>query len=154
MSTKPPLQLVGEVDTRDSQIEELRGEIESLRSELIASKREFATAAAKIERRAIVTVLGIIQTAMHDVASGKFDLSSVQVSSDNAESKWEAIKQRLAPRLKEAIDILLIQGPMRRTQLASAMKMDYSNCVKNVVAVLIRQGLLIDNGRELSLKEL
>jgi hypothetical protein len=43
---------------------------------------------------------------------------------------------------------------MRRTQLASAMKMDYSNCAKNVIAVLIRQGLIVERGGMLSLKEL
>lgn len=74
-------------------------------------------------------------------------------TSDNA-AKWEQIKRRQPPRLQEAIDVLLLQGPLRRTQLANALKMDYSNCVKNVVGVLLRQGLLIDNGKELQLKQL
>jgi hypothetical protein len=75
------------------------------------------------------------------------------VSSDSAD-KWNSIKQRLAPRMREAVDILLLQGTMKRTQLASALKMDYSNCTKNVVGILLRQGWLIDNGGNLSLKQL
>ncbi len=71
-----------------------------------------------------------------------------------AQGKWEAIKQRLAPRMREAVDILLMQGSMKRTQLAAALKMDYSNCTKNVVGILLRQGWIVDNGGNLSLKEL
>jgi hypothetical protein len=71
-----------------------------------------------------------------------------------ATDKWTSIKQRLAPRLREAVDILLLQGSMKRTQLAAALKMDYSNCTKNVVTVLKAQGWLVENNGNLSLKVL
>lgn len=67
---------------------------------------------------------------------------------------WDGIKQRLAPRMQEAIDVLLLQKTMKRTQLASALKMDYSNCTKNVISPLIRQGWIVENGGNLSLKQL
>jgi len=78
----------------------------------------------------------------------------VTVVTDSADPKWTAIKQRLAPRLREAVDILLLQGSMKRTQLAAALKMDYSNCTKNVVQVLKAQGWMVENNGHLSLKQL
>ena len=69
-------------------------------------------------------------------------------------NKWDAIKVRLAPRLREAVDVLLLQGSMKRTQLAAALKMDYSNCTKNVVQVLKSQGWLVENNGNLSLRVL
>jgi hypothetical protein len=77
-----------------------------------------------------------------------------QASGGDSADKWAVIKSRLAPRLREAVDILLLQSSMKRTQLAAAMRMDYGNCAKNVVAVLVRQGWLVDNNGNLSLKEL
>ena len=75
------------------------------------------------------------------------------VTTDSAD-KWIAIKARMAPRLREAIDVLLLQGSMKRTQIASALKMDYSNCTKNVIGVLKAQGWLVENNGSLSLKVL
>jgi len=68
--------------------------------------------------------------------------------------KWTAIKARMAPRLREAIEVLLLQGSMKRTQIASALNMDYSNCTKNVIGVLKAQGWIVENGGNLSLKVL
>jgi hypothetical protein len=75
------------------------------------------------------------------------------VTTDSAD-KWTAIKSRMAPRLRDAIDVLLLQGSMKRTQIASALKMDYSNCTKNVIGVLKAQGWLVENNGSLSLKVL
>jgi hypothetical protein len=75
------------------------------------------------------------------------------VATDSAD-KWTSIKQRMAPRMKEAVDVLLLQGSMKRTQLAAALKMDYSNCNKNVIQILLRQGWMVDNNGNLSLKVL
>lgn len=76
------------------------------------------------------------------------------MTTSDSSDKWNSIKQRLAPRMRDAVDILLLQGSMKRTQLASALRMDYSNCNKNVIGLLIRQGWMIDNGGNLSLKQL
>ena len=101
----------------------------------------------------VVVVLNLLGKSMKHVASGEFDLDDIPIAAEQP-SKWNPIKARLAPRLAEAIDIFLAQGSLKRTQLAAAMRMDYSNCTKNVIAILVRQGLLIERGGQLSLKEL
>jgi hypothetical protein len=106
-----------------------------------------------VKRDAVVIVLNLLAKSMKRVAAGEFDIDEVATATSSP-SKWDAIKKRLPPRQSEAIDIFLAQGSLRRTQLAAAMKMDYSNCTKNVIAVLVRQGLLIESGGMLSLKEL
>jgi hypothetical protein len=108
----------------------------------------------RIMRDAVVALLNLLGQSLRHVASGKIDLDTIETSSDSGSSKWEAIKKRLPPRQAEAIDIFLAQGSLKRTQLAAAMRMDYSNCTKNVIAVLVRQGLLIESGGQLSLKDL
>jgi len=92
---------------------------------------------------------GVLVTA--GALSGKPSAGS---GSGDQGSKWEQIKRRLQPRLADAIDVLILQGSMSGTQLAAAMRMDRSNCSKNVVSVLLRQGLIVRNGHELSLKQL
>ncbi|HXM63709.1 MAG TPA: hypothetical protein VN950_22805, partial [Terriglobales bacterium] len=77
----------------------------------------------------------------------------VIMTTDSAD-KWTAIKARLAPRLREAVEMLQLQGSMKRTQIASALRMDYSNCTKNVIGVLKAQGWIIENNGSLSLKQL
>lgn len=91
-----------------------------------------------------------IKRGLGQAASGAVVASAPATSS----SKWDMIKQRLQPRLASAIDVLLVQSPMSTAQLAAAMRMDRSNCGKNVVAVLLRQGLIVRNGHNLSLKQL
>lgn len=128
--------LSGEVEYIEEQgpdqIEMLRAEISDLREELSAIKS------------VMLRQYGAYRQAFGD---------QTVVSSDSAD-KWGSIKQRLAPRLRDAVDILLLQGTMKRTQLASALKMDYSNCNKNVIQILLRQGWMVDNGGNLSLKQL
>jgi len=84
----------------------------------------------------------------------KVSLGDQVVVTTDAADKWTTIKSRLAPRLREAVDVLLLQGSMKRTQLAAALKMDYSNCTKNVVQVLKSQGWLVESNGNLSLKQL
>lgn len=69
-------------------------------------------------------------------------------------SRWEAIKQRNPGRIAQAIDVLLLHGAMSTNQLAAAMRMDRSNCSKNVVVKMKSMGLIIKTGHEFSLKEL
>jgi len=106
----------------------------------------------RAQREAVVGLLNLLAQSLRHVASGKFDLATTESAA--GPSKWEGIKKRLPPRQAEAIDIFLAQGSLKRTQLAAAMRMDYSNCTKNVIAVLLRQGLLIESGGQLSLKNL
>lgn len=127
-----------------ARVESLNERIEELEARIEQTKR--------LKQEAVVALLNLLSQSLKHVASGKFDLE--EITSDAAPSKWEAIKKRLPPRQAEAIDIFLAQGALKRTQLAAAMRMDYSNCTKNVIAVLIRQGLLIESGGQLSLKQL
>lgn len=109
---------------------------------------------SEIKREAVLTLLNLLAQSLRLVASGQMNITESVSSGPAAASKWEAIKKRLPPRQAEAIDIFLAQGSLKRTQLSAAMRMDYSNCTKNVIAVLVRQGLLIESGGQLSLKEL
>jgi len=149
MSTKPPLlpEYVDGPSRPDpyAEIEGLKEEMEDLRGEM-AQVREQA------KREAVMMVLNLLSQALRQVASGKVDLSTT--ADTPSISRWDAIKQRLQPRLREAVDLLLAQGSMKRTQIAAALKMDYSNCTKNVVGPLLRQGLIVEDGQGLSLKAL
>jgi hypothetical protein len=132
-------QLAERIDSLEERIEELEAVI------------------PQIKRDAVVIVLSLLTESLRHVASGKMDIPDVShaTSGSGQDARWDAIKARLRPRLKEAVDILLVQGPMRRTQLAAALKMDYTNCTKNVITVLVRQGIVIENAaREIQLKTL
>lgn len=150
------LMLRGEVDDRDQRIELLTREVERLEGELRAAKLETEKVRAENGRAisALRKQLAPLFRALQMVFGEIDAVSEGDVGVPQADTKWESVKQRLAPRLRDAIDILLVQKAMKRTQLAAALRMDYSNCNKNVIGVLLRQGLLLDNGRELSLKEL
>jgi len=106
-----------------------------------------------IQRDSVVLLLNILHQAMRDIAAGKYGIDSTATPTNDGD-KWGTVKSRLAPRLRECVDLLLVQRRMKRTQIAAALKLDYSNCTKNVIGALLRQGLLEDNNGELSLKEL
>src|SRR2546430_5925772 len=116
------LQLEGNVDTRDSEIASLRRQLaqmdEALRLERI--KTGAIESGVRRLKSATTPLFHALQLIHGEIEAMGIDGNSPQVGGDQ---KWEAIKQRLAPRLREAVDILLLQGPMRRTQLAAALKM-------------------------------
>lgn len=91
---------------------------------------------------------------MRQYGAFKADFGDQAITTPDTTNKWDSIKTRMAPRMKEAVDVLLLQGSMKRTQLAAALKMDYSNCNKNVIQILLRQGWMVDNNGDLSLKVL
>src|SRR5215475_11425746 len=64
----------------------------------------------------------------------------------------EFLTKQFASRLAQAVDVLRTQGAMTNTQLAYALKMNRNNCANNVTGVLLRQGLAVRNGNEVSLK--
>jgi hypothetical protein len=144
-------------DHRDRIIASLQQENSDLREQLSDAVAEVSRVRAA--RAAGVAELQQILLPLHhamQLVFGQIDavLPNGVQPTINGSNKWDAIKLRLAPRLREAVDILQMQGSMKRTQLAAALKMDYSNCTKNVVSVLLRQGWLVDNGGDLSLKPL
>ena len=122
--------------------------LDNLESRLI----EVEHAANTLRRDAVLALLNLLSQAIREVVSGKIDLGAIETPAAN--DKWEPIKKRLPPRQSEAVDILLAQGAMKRTQLAAAMKMNYTNCATNVIAVLIRQGIVIERGGQIELKQL
>lgn len=123
---------------------ELEQQIQFLHSELAHTRKDC--------EKTILRLLSPLYKALRPAFGDADPISGLD--GDSSQAKWDAIKQRLAPRMREAVDILLMQGSMKRTQLAAALKMDYSNCTKNVVGILLRQGWIVDNGGNLSLKEL
>jgi hypothetical protein len=126
----------------------LRMEVARLRVELESAKNDSAFRLAGIRKALRPQYDGLRQLFE------ELDALSPERANGSDSGRWDAIKQRLAPRLKEAVDVLILHGSLRRTQLASALKMDYSNCTKNVVGVLKGQGLLEESGGLLSLKKL
>ena len=150
--------LEGQVDQTQTELRHLRAEVERLTDELEVARLEVRNARSQATRAVqalrqqtggLFQALKILHGEMDKVAPDQPSGSS----SNNDADKWTVIKQRLSPRLREAIDLLLLQGQMKRTQLASALKMDYSNCTKNVVGVLKAQGLMIEDNGYLSLKQ-
>lgn len=149
-------------DHRDRIIASLEEENRDLKEQVNMARRELESQRSD-SLRAVAELRKILLPLHHGLklVFGEIDAiapndgpAMYRSAPDGNGSKWDAIKQRLAPRMREAVDILLMQGSMKRTQLAAALKMDYSNCTKNVVGVLLRQGWLVDNGGNLSLKEL
>lgn len=115
-------------------------------SEVEMLRQEVAELRADLEK--VTTIL------MRQYGAFKSSFGDQAIITTDSSDKWTAIKTRMAPRMREAVDVLLLQGSMKRTQLAAALKMDYSNCTKNVIQILIRQGWVIDNSGNLSLKPL
>ena len=150
--------LNGEVDRRDELIASLTDENDRLSTENRRLQGELSTAKAQAARslasirhqlepwhKALKLLFGEI-----DAVAGE----TIVAGDNSQQAKWEPVKRQMPPRLAQAIDLLMLQGRMKRTQIASALKMDYSNCTKNVSGVLIRQGWVVENGGELSLKQL
>lgn len=140
-----------EEDNRD-----LQKQVAEARRELEVQRSESTRAVGELRRQLspLYTALRMVFGEIDSVLPVDESAPTNQAAGHGREGKWDAIKQRMAPRLREAVDILLLQGSMKRTQLAAALKMDYSNCTKNVVGIMLRQGWLVDNGGNLSLKEL
>ena len=151
--------LQGEVDNRDDIILTLQTENQRLIGENRRLETELATARAQTNR-AIAGIrhqmepwykaMKVLFGEMDAIGGGEGAISN----DGSQQAKWEVVKRQMAPRLAQAIDLLMLQGRMKRTQIASALKMDYSNCTKNVIGILVRQGWVVENGGELSLKEL
>lgn len=145
------LQLEGEVEQKIDEVYGLQERIDSLESRVDDLQGDLVNA----KRDAVVMLLSLLTESLRHVASGKMEMPTVTaVSGDGQDARWTAIKSRLAPRLKEAVEILLLQGPMGRKQIAAALRMDYSNCTKNVIGILLRQGIAIIQDGQIALKKL
>jgi hypothetical protein len=134
-------------DPRDEELDSLSARVSQLESAL-------ATVEANAKRGAVVMVLNLLSASLKQVAAGKIDLKTVESSASNGDARWDAIKRGLAPRLAQAIDVLLTHGAKTNSQLAAAMKMDRTNCNNNVTLKLKQMGLIVKNGNEYSVKGL
>jgi hypothetical protein len=144
----------GELERLRRQYQQMDGALREIRNELGQVKLERDQALEVVKR--LRNILAPLYSTLR-LMFGEMEMvysESITPSGSANGGKWDFVKQRLSPRLREAIDILMLQGPMRRTQLAAAMHMDYSNCTKNVIGILMRQGLLVEDGKLVKLKEL
>jgi hypothetical protein len=130
----------------------MRGQINRLERRLddVEASRDL------IKRDAVVIVLNMLAKSLRMVASGELDLDITDgaVAVAGVNPRWDAIKRSLPPRLAQAIDVLLTQGPKTNMQLAAAMRMDRTNCNNNVTLKLKQMGLIVKNGNEYSVKDL
>jgi len=148
-----PLPLLnGIVDTRDQELFTLRRQLAQL-DEALRLER-IKTGQVESGVRELRHVLNPLFAALRKIYGEMDDMGLSNSPVVNGDDRWNAIKARLAPRLQAAIDIFLTQGTMTSSALAAALRTSNSNCSTNVVGPLLRQGLLVRNGRELSLKAL
>lgn len=118
---------------------DLGDEVESLRAQVTEIQEDLNTLKAILMRQ-----YGAFKAGFGD---------QVIVTADSS-NKWDAIKNRMPPRHREAVEMLLLQGSMSRKQLSAALHLGYTNCANNVVQPLLRQGWLVENSGSLSLKQL
>lgn len=143
MSSRPLLEttLVEESDTRD-----LERRVKRLETE-IANLKQGAMDAA---RQGVEVMLRRMFGPLHRATSvlvGDADVEEVSQS----DGKWEVIKQRLGPKLAEVIDLLLVQGPMTTSQIASATRSS-GEAARQRMDKLRGQGLVEKNGAHFSLR--
>lgn len=129
-----------EIERLVNELRRTEGELKQAQNEALAARQATGNL-----RRLLAPLWGEVQALGDD---------SPITTNLQGNSKWEAIKARNAGKAAEAIDVLLIHGSMNTNQLSAALKMGYESCRVNVVDKLRRQGLLVKNGRDLSLKEL
>jgi uncharacterized coiled-coil protein SlyX len=141
--TDPTFELRDRVAQLEVQIEQQDSVITDLRAKLAAAtvstgplRRELAPL-----KRAIDRVFGIMDAAGVVEESG---------STPNP-GKWELVKKRLTGKDVEVIDLLLVQGAMTVSNIANALRCS-GEAARQRVDKLRGQGLLVKNGREVTLK--
>jgi hypothetical protein len=150
--------LDGHIDDRDTIIAGLKAQLAEVREELRMERKKSAgiEPALKEIQRVTLPFYNILR-AVHGeldalgITNNGASASSAPVAHD---SRWDAIKSRLSPRLREAVDVLLVHGRMNTTQLAAALKTSRGNCADNIVQKLKTMGIIIKDGRDFSLKTL
>jgi hypothetical protein len=151
--------LDGHIDDRDTIIAGLKAQLSEVREELRLERKKSEGVMPALEeiQRVTLPFFNILRAvhgeldALGIASNGAAARSAATVAPD---SRWDAIKSRLPPRLRDAIDVLLVHGVMSVSQLAAALKTSRQNCGDNIVKKLKSMGLIIKEGRELSLKQL
>jgi hypothetical protein len=137
------------------EIERLRRHVRDLEVDLVAERHKNKAIEDGIRdlKRATWPLLNALQQ-IHGLIAPMGIGDPANENAGPASDKWTVIKQRYPGRIADAIDALLAHGSMNASQLAAALKMDRSNCSKNLVPKLAQLGLIVRNGRELTLKAL
>lgn len=143
MSSLPLLEtrLVEEPDSR-----ELERRVTRLEAEIANLKQS----AMKAAQEGVEIMLRRMFAPLHKATSvmvGEITTDETLQSS----GKWDAIKQRVGPKLAEVIDLLLIQGAMTTTQIANATRCS-GEAARQRMDKLRGQGLVEKNGGHFSLK--
>lgn len=123
---------------------------------------ELAQARAKIAQleKANALAVGMLKKQLLpwkkiiDAIWGQIDQFDLGNEGSGLSEKWAAVKPTLAPRMQQAIDLLLLQGSMTRREIAAALRMNYTNCVTNVIGAMLRQGWFVESNGKIQLKEL
>jgi hypothetical protein len=152
MSSYP--RLVGEVDTREVEVQDLRRRLlqieEELRVERVKSVR---IEAALRELRHLTSPFQKLLNAIH---GGLDDLGidpSVSESSQPKKEVWAIWKQKLGNQCARIIDALLTHGSMTRSQLIIATGISGGNIAKPI-SRLNTANLINKNGDSISLKQI
>lgn len=130
---------------RIAQLEEQLGQsdeaIVELRAQLASANRSLAPLQKELLpfKRVIDRIFGIM------------DAAGAQEDATPSAGKWDKIKQRLTGKDVEVIDLLLVQGAMTVSQIANAIHCS-GEAARQRVDKLRGQGLLVKNGRDVTLK--
>lgn len=143
MPSRPLLEttLVEETSTRD-----LERRIKSLEDE-VANLRQSVTRAAQ---EGVKVMLRQMFAPLHSATSVLAGEAKVTESAQ-ANGKWDAIKQRVGPKLAGVIDLLMVQGPMTVSQIAAATRCS-GKAARQRMDKLRGQGLVDKNGVHFNLK--
>ena len=155
------LMLEGNVDHSATELARLREENRTLRIENSTLKAELEATRAENEvaigslRRCLTPLYQALQRVFGDMdaIAPVGDEPAATGSAANGNSRWDAIKQRNPGRIAEAIDALLIHGPLNVSQMAAVIHIDRSNCSKNVVGKMLRMGIAERDGQKIRLRE-
>lgn len=155
----PQLLLEGEVDNRDSVIDQLREENETLRGQVIElrakvslAERTNKAAVSKLRHqleplyRALQQVFGEIEVIAP--AGGSAVLADSKVG-----AVWESWKSRLGQTTAKVIEALLTHGDLGTQQLAIITGL-HRTTIPQAIYKLNKAGLINKNGGKFSLKQL
>ena len=154
------LQLIGNVDTRDTEIDALREqvatlevELENARREVTQTRKENVRAIASLRRhlsplyQALQAVFGELDTI------GGVDEPTTQASNPRVNAVWQSWKSKLGGSCAKLIDALLLHGEMNTQQLAIAVGL-HRTTIPALIYKLNQAGLINKSGGKFSLKSL
>jgi hypothetical protein len=145
-------------------IEDLESELRTARQETLKAKRESEDAIRAITalraqlmplHRALRAIFGEINLVVPEDQPVAPEGTQPRSNAPAAEGgdKWNYWKARFPGRPAEVIDLLLVQGEMNLSQLASVLRCDRSNLSKQAIFKLNKAGLIIKNGNNFSLRK-